>query len=60
MKRPDMDSIEKNFQIFQRPSAEQSREMADYIYELEKKVLTAYEEGREKGFEAGQASMLIQ
>jgi hypothetical protein len=40
MKRPDMKAIEKNFEIFERPSAQQSREMADYIYELENRLST--------------------
>lgn len=40
MKRPNMEEIEYYFRIFERPSVDQSREMADYIYELEDRLST--------------------
>lgn len=39
MTRPDMNLIEEQFKIFERPCASLSREMADYIYSLEKALV---------------------
>jgi hypothetical protein len=36
MKRPDMDQIHKQFEIVERPSAKLSKEMFEYILDLEK------------------------
>ena len=38
IKRPDMEGIESDFKSFERPSATDSRKMADYIYALETSV----------------------
>jgi hypothetical protein len=34
--RPDMERVEEMIRIFDRPTASHSREMANYIYALEK------------------------
>lgn len=40
--RPDMDAIEEEIKIFDRPSSENSKKMKNYIYFLENKLKEKY------------------